>query len=97
MNVSVKELLDSPNKVLERFMKEFFPYGEFKRAGIFTKEMKGDYQAQADKICKWFGYNSVYEYGSTEIRCHLTLGGFDGKKDGLRKEPFITVIESIYK
>jgi hypothetical protein len=31
------------DKVLENFMKEFFPYSEFKRIGLFTKEMRGDY------------------------------------------------------
>jgi hypothetical protein len=77
------------DEVLERFMKEFFPYADCKKAGLFTKEMKGDYQAQANKICEWFGFDSVYEYGSEEIRCHISEGETD--------KPFITVIPSIYE
>lgn len=74
-------------KVLERFMKEFFPYGPLKRAGFFTKEMRGDYKAQAKRVCGFFGYETVYEYGAHEVRCHIS--------DGCRT-PFITVIPSIY-
>lgn len=73
--------------VLRRFMQEFFPYSEFRKAGIFTKEMKGDYEAQAKRICEFLGYDSIYEYGSQEIRCHIS--------DGCRT-PFITKIPSIY-
>ncbi len=61
--------------VLERFMKEFFPFNNFKKAGLFTKEMKGDYYAQAERICKYFGYETIYKYRSEETRCHLSLGG----------------------
>lgn len=93
MKDSVKSLIDKPEKVLERFMKEFFPYGEFKRAGIFTKEMKGDYQAQADLICKIFGYKTVYEYGSKEIRCHISYA--DGERPP--GTPFVEVTPSIYE
>lgn len=78
--------------VLERFMKEFFPYGEFKKAGIFTKEMKGNYYAQAKRVADFFGYETVFEYGATEIRCHITFGG-ERPKD----QPFITVLPSIYE
>lgn len=77
-------------EVLKRFMKEFFPYTEFKKFGLFTKEMRGDYQAQADRICEWFGIETVYEYGAREIRCHIT------HVDPDPSEPFVTVIPSIY-
>ena len=95
-------------KVLERFMKEFFPYKEFKQMGVFTKEMRGDYKAQAERICWIFGYKTVYEYGATEIRCHISYGdsvsGMGSErplhvddKGKLQEEPFITVFPSIYE
>lgn len=83
---------DHPDKVLERFMKEFFPFGPLRKAGFFTKEMKGDYKAQAARVCQFFGYKTVYEYGTTETRCHITENG----KPSERTEPFVTVIPSIY-
>lgn len=75
------------NGVLKRFMKEFFPFSEFRKAGVFTKEMRGDYEAQAKRICEFFGYKTVYEYGAHEVRCHLSDGG---------RTPFITTVPSIY-
>lgn len=79
--------------VLERFMKEFFPYSELKKAGFFTKEMKGNYKAQAKRICDYFGYDSVYEYGKDDIRMHISY-----PREGERRDdPFITVIPSIWE
>lgn len=86
------------DKVLENWMKEFFPYGEFKRAGVFTKEMRGDYEAQAKKICNRLGLNSIYEYGKDEIRCHISYvkpGCPSGMQSDLTK-PFISVTPSIW-
>lgn len=88
--------------VLERFMKEFFPFAALKKIGLFTKEMKGDYPAQAKRICTWLGYETIYEYRATEIRCHISYTDDepllsispDGK---LKERPFITVIPSIYE
>ena len=80
------------DEVLENFMKEFFPFNECKKIGFFTKEMKGDYPAQAKRVCDWFGYKTVYEYGAEEIRCHLS---YAGKRPP--DEPFVTVIKSIYE
>lgn len=78
------------DKVLERFMKEFFPYRPLKKAGFFTKEMRGDYKAQAKRVCDFFGYETVYEYRSQETRCHMTMVGDRGN------EPFVSVLPSIY-
>jgi len=74
--------------VLERFMKEFFPYSAFKKIGFFTAEMRGDYESQAKRVCEFFGYETVYEYRAHEVRCHIS--------DGCRSH-FITVIPSIYE
>jgi hypothetical protein len=80
------------DEVLERFMKEFFPYAYWRKVGFFTKEMRGDYKAQAKRVCDFFGYKTVYEYGANEVRCHLSYA--DGKRP--EGEPFVTVIPSIY-
>jgi hypothetical protein len=79
------------DEVLESFMKEFFPYKEMKRCGIFTKEMRGDYKAQAEYMRNHFGYKSIYEYGAKETRVHLSYAG-----ERPPDEPFVTVIPSIY-
>lgn len=88
-------------ELLKRFMKEHFPYGEFRKAGIFTKEMRGDYEAQAEHIRTMLGYESVFEYGSREIRCHLTFSEerplHVTNTGELYCEPFVTVINSIYE
>jgi len=78
--------------VLERFMKEFFPFRDFMRIGFFTKEMKGDYKAQAKKVCNFFGYETVYEYRAKEVRCHIS----NANPADHQGEPFITVIPNIY-
>ncbi len=89
------------DETLENFMKEFFPFGEFKKIGFFTKEMKGDYKTQSEKVCKFFGYKTVYEYGAKEVRCHLSYSNDRplevNAKGKLQKESFITVIPSIYE
>lgn len=54
---------EEKDEVLERFMKEFFDFNGLCKAGFFTKEMKGDYNAQAERVCKFFGFKTVYEYG----------------------------------
>lgn len=77
--------------VLERFMKEFFPFIQMKKIGFFKKEIKGDYYVQAKRVCDYFGYKSVFEYGAKEIKCHLTFAG-----ERPPDEPFVTVIPSIY-
>ena len=82
-------------------MKEFFPYREFKRIGFFTKEMKGNYEAQAKKVCDFFGFKTVYEYGAMEIRCHVSYGQNErplviNSGGKLQEEPFITCITNIY-
>lgn len=79
--------------LLKRFMQEFFPWTLLKKAGFFTPEMKGNYYAQAVRVCKWMGLKSIYEYRSKEVICHLTY--VEGKRP--EGEGFITVIPSIYE
>ena len=87
-------------KLLKKFIDEQFPIKELFKIGYFTKEMKGDYQAMSKRICSHFGYETVYEYGAKEIRCHISLDDIKHHVDVngvLQTEQFITVITSIYK
>ena len=79
---------DPTPDLLPNFMQEFFPFGPLLKAGFFTKEMKGDYEAQAARVCQFFGYKTVYEHGAEEVSCHLSKVKPEG--------PFVTVIPSIY-
>lgn len=78
-------------ELLETFIKEFFAFDELVLVGFFKEEMRNDYEAQAKRICSYFGFESVYEYGNIEVKAHLSYVG-ERPKD----EPFVTVIESIY-
>lgn len=103
----MKNKKKSDGDVLKRFMKEFFSYTELRKIGFFTKEMRGDFEAQAKRVCEFFGYKTVFEYRSKEIRCHISYGhgrlGIDTNRPlhiddngDLIEEPFITLIKSIY-
>ena len=91
MSINISE--QEKKEVLKRFMKEFFDYPSMVKIGLFTKEMKGDYEAQAEKVCKFLGLKSIYEYGAEEIRCHISYA--KGKRP--QGEGFITTIPSIYE
>ena len=94
--------MSDKEKLLKAFMQEHFPYSEFKKVGLFPKEIKGNYQAQAERVCMFFGYKTVYEFGAKEIRCHISYAQnerplFVDENGRLKIEPFITVIPNIYK
>lgn len=80
------------DKLLEKFMKEFFPFKELVKLGFFTKEMKGNYKAQSEKVCTFFGYKTVYEYGTNEFSYHASY--VDKNKED---KPFIEVVNNIYE
>ena len=87
-------------KLLKKFMQEFFPFNNFKKIGLFTAEMKGDYEAQANKVCYFFGYETIYEYGAKGFRGHVSFDrttAVTPKGELTELEPFITVIPSIYE
>jgi hypothetical protein len=77
-------------ELLKKFMKEFFPFRTLLKAGFFTKEMKNDYDAQAERVCIHFGFETVYEYRKYKISAHLSIAG------DRKGEPFVTVLPSIY-
>jgi len=87
--------------LLKKFMQEWFPYRLFKKAGLFTPEMKGNYEAQADHICKRLGIESIYEYGNLGVGTtfHLTYDQRPlhiNQNGELKPEPFVETIKSIY-
>lgn len=82
-----------PTKVLERFMKEFFDFEGLLESGFFTKEMREDYEAQAKRVCDYFGYKTVYEYAAKKCRAHLT---FDYKSID-KNTPFVIEIKNAYE
>lgn len=89
-NQLVPEL--SKDELLKSFMEEFFDFAMLKKVGFYGREIKKrDYKAQADRVCKHFGYKTVYEYGAKEVRGHITD---DNKPYGT---PFTFVIPSIYE
>ena len=59
-------------EVLKNFMKEHFDFKGLCKAGFFTKEMKNDYPAQAERVCMRLGLKSIYEYGTEKISCHIS-------------------------
>jgi hypothetical protein len=68
-----QELFERDTKLAD-YMQEHFDFSSMKKMGIFPKEMKkNDYEGQAERICYHFGYDEVYEYTRTEIRCHLSM------------------------
>lgn len=83
----------SDAELLKRFMKEFFPYSEFRKANVFTKEMRNDFYWQSHVICRLMGLNIIYEYGKEEIRYHASYA--EGKRPP--GTPFVEVIPSIYE
>lgn len=78
-------------ELLKSFLKEFFDFNGLCKAGLFTKDIKKDYNKQAEILCNFLGLKSIYEYGAKEIRCHITESNPQPNKE------FITVIPSIYE
>lgn len=84
--------LSSKEETLKNFMLEMFDFDGLKKFGVYGKEIKRkDYQAQADRICKYFGYQTVFEYGSKEVRCHLSV------QNPQPEDKFVIVIPNIYE
>ena len=85
MNMTEKE----KDTTLKNFIRTNFPFSKLVKAGFFTKEMKGDYKAQAERVCQFFGYKTVYEYGVNELVLHISQNP--------PTDNFITIIPSYYE
>ena len=53
----------SARKKLKHFLDTNIPFYELKAEGFFQGIRKTDYEKIAEKICYYFGYKSIYEYG----------------------------------
>ena len=99
--------LSEKDRILKEFMEEHFDFASLKKAGFYGKEIKKrDFKAQAERICRFFEYKSVFEYNSQEISMHLTYADPDcpagvntvrplsvDESGTLKEEPFITAIK----
>ncbi len=66
------------DKYLKTYMKEKFSFRDLKKVGLFGNDIKStDYEKQAERICKFLGLKSIYDYSSIGAGCryHLTDGG----------------------
>jgi len=73
LSAGEKELL------LKNFLTDHFDFNELKKVGFYNKGIKKtDYQKQADRICLFFGYKTVYEYNFKTTYAHLSYA--DGKR-----------------
>jgi len=77
--------------LLRDFLDEFFDFEELKKVGFFDKSIKKtDYEAQAKRVCHYFGLKSIYEYGKDRIVAHIS---YVKPKSG---DQFLTIFPSIY-
>lgn len=59
----MKKLTPDQEK-LKQFMQDSFDFDGLKQAGFWPKgTRRTDFEAQAARVCHYFGYQSVYEYG----------------------------------
>ena len=74
-----------------KFLKEHFDFEELKKIGFYSKDIKKkDYQKQIDRICQYFGFDSIFQYRFETKSAHLSYA--EGKRP--KGEPFVTVIKA---
>lgn len=52
---------------LKKYMKDNFDYSGLKKCGVFKDIKHNEYIAQAERIKKFFGLQSIYDYGKYGI------------------------------
>jgi len=56
--------LSDEQQRLKDFIEDNFDFRTLKKVGFFDKEMKKtDYEKIAARVCTFFGYSSIYDYG----------------------------------
>lgn len=69
-----------------------------RKVGFFPKEMKkSDIHGQAERLCKFFGYKTVYEYNAHPIYAHITYSevhrpSWVNEKGEYKQAPFVEKI-----
>jgi hypothetical protein len=67
---------------LKDFIEDHFPFDALKQAGFWPKgTRRTDYEKIAARVCKFFGYESIYEYARDVVEVQKTNvdGVFAGK------------------
>lgn len=90
------------DQLLKDFLNDHFDFYTLKKVGFFPKEVKKkDIHAQAEKLCKLFGYKTIYEYGAKVIHAHISYA--DGHRPSSVNEqgeyeqaPFVEKFGGIY-
>lgn len=60
-------------RLLKNFLLDNFDFKELKKIGFYSKDVKkNDYQKQADRICQFFGFETVYQYGFETTYAHIS-------------------------
>lgn len=60
-------------RITKNFLEEHFDFDELKNIGFFDPSiMKEDYKKQVDVICKFFGYETIFQYGFLTLFAHIT-------------------------
>ena len=80
------------NNLLKNFLEEHFDFKELKKVGFFDKSIKSNnYEKQAERICEFFGLETIYQYGFHDIKCHIS------EVNPEQKKPFVTIIKAWHK
>lgn len=91
------------DKLLKNFLNEHFDFYTLRKVGFFPKDMKKiDIHGQVERICKFFGYKTIYEYGAKVIHAHISY--VDGHRPSWVNEqgeyeqaPFVEKFGGIYE
>ena len=95
--------LSEDDRILKEFLDEHIPFYELRKVGFFPKEMKKkDIHGQAERICKLFGYKTVFEYGAKVIHAHLSYAdghrpSWVNDKGEYEQTPFVEKFGGIYE
>lgn len=85
--------MSNPDETLKNFIEERLDVDGLIRMGFIQKSQRHDYPAIAERVCTFFGYESVYEYGAHTTRAHISYAddGLSVNEEGeLQQRPFIT-------
>lgn len=88
----MKQLKYNDIDLLKTFLGEFFDFEWLVSVGFFQKEWKDDPVKQADRICEFFGFETVYEYGAEPSSAHFTYADEEARAG----KPFVEHFPSIY-
>lgn len=66
---------EAARQKLKEFIEDHFDFQTLKKVGFFEKGIrKTDYEKIAARVCLFFGYKSIYEYGKIRFSGILSMG-----------------------